>query len=71
MEHMAFHVQFSKYHTIMSAYHVTCGKVNNIAHGTLSHAIEHGQVKGSHMTLNVQSESLFNYTSGPPCVMGG
>ena len=30
---------------------------NNFAHGTLGHAIEHGQVKGSHMTLNVQHES--------------
>ena len=27
---------------------------NNFAHGTLGHAIEHGKVKGSHMTLNVQ-----------------
>ena len=27
MEHMTFHVQFIKCHTIMSAYHVTCGKV--------------------------------------------
>ena len=32
--------------------------------------IEYGQVKGSHMTLNVQHESLFNYNRGPPCVMG-
>ena len=27
---------------------------NNFEHGTLGHDIEHGQVKGSHMTLNVQ-----------------
>ena len=27
MEHMTFHIQFRKCHTIMSAYHVTCGKV--------------------------------------------
>ena len=27
MEHMTFLVQFIKSHTIMSAYHVTCGKV--------------------------------------------
>ena len=27
IEHMTFHVQFIKCHTIMSAYHVTCGKV--------------------------------------------
>ena len=33
---------------------------NNFAHGTLGHAIEHGQVKGSHMTLNVQHENSFN-----------
>ena len=29
------------------------------AHGTLGHAIEHGQVKGSHMTLNIQHKSSF------------
>ena len=34
---------------------------NNFAHGTLGHAIEHGQVKGSHMTLNVQHESSFKF----------
>ena len=28
---------------------------NNSAHGTLGHAIEHGQVKGSHMTLNIHT----------------
>ena len=62
---MTFHVQFSKCHTIMSAYHVTCGIVKkSIAHGTLVHAIEQGQVKGSHMTLNVQHKNLFNYTRG-------
>ena len=32
---------------------------NNFAHGTLGHAIEHGQVKGSHTTLNVQHKSSF------------
>ena len=31
----------------------------NLTHGTLGHVIEHGQVKGSHMTLNVQHENLF------------
>ena len=35
---------------------------NNFAHGTLGCAIEHGQVKGSHMTLNVQHESSFKFT---------
>ena len=38
----------------------------NFADGTLGHAIEQGQVKGSHMTLNVQHESSFKFT----CVMG-
>ena len=33
---------------------------NNFAHGTLGNVIEHGLVKGSHMTLNVQHESSFN-----------
>ena len=33
---------------------------NNFAPGTLGHAIEHGQVMGSHMTLNVQHERSFN-----------
>ena len=37
---------------------------NNFAHGTLGHVIEHGPVKGSHMTLNVQHESLFNLHKG-------
>ena len=40
--------------------HVTWSKVKyNFAHGTLGHAIEHGKVKGSHMTFNVQHESSF------------
>ena len=30
----------------------------NLIHGILGYVIEHGQVKGSHMTLNVQHESL-------------
>ena len=37
---------------------------NNFAHGTLGHAIEHGQVKGSHMTLNVQYKSSINLHLG-------
>ena len=45
-------------------------RFHNSAYGTLGHAIEHGQVKGSHMTLNVQHESSFNYTKEQPCVMG-
>ena len=28
--------------------------VGNFAYGSLSHAVEHGQVLGSHMALNVQ-----------------
>ena len=35
---------------------------NNFSHGTLGHGIEHGQVKGSHMTLNVQHENSFKFT---------
>ena len=33
---------------------------NNFEHSTVGHVIEHGQVKGSHMTLNVHHESSFN-----------
>ena len=29
--------------------------VGNFAHGSLGHAIEHEQAKGSHMSFNVQS----------------
>ena len=28
--------------------------LNNLVHGSLGHAIEQGQVKGSHMTFNAQ-----------------
>ena len=31
---------------------------NNFAHGTLGHATEHGQVNGSHLTLNVQHKKF-------------
>ena len=55
----------------MAACHVTCGKVTDLTHATLDHATEHEQVRGSHLTLNVQHESLFNYTRGPLSVMGG
>ena len=56
MTHMTFHVQLLKWFTIMEGtmWHVV--RQNNFAHGTLGHAIEHGQVKGSHMTLNVQHQ---------------
>ena len=54
MTHMTFHVQFTKCQTIMPTNSVTCGRVSNLKHGTLGHAIGHGQVKGSHLTLNVQ-----------------
>ena len=43
---------------------------NNFARGTLGHAIEHGQVKGSHMTLNVQHESSFNLLYGATMCYG-
>ena len=51
---MTFHVQLLKYFTIMEGtmWHVV--RQNNFAHGTLGHTTEHGQVKGSHLTLNVQ-----------------
>ena len=59
MTHVTFHVQLLKWFTIMEGtmWHVV--RQNNFAHGTLGHAIEHGQVKGSHMTLNVQHQSTF------------
>ena len=54
MTHMTFHVQLLKWFTIMEGtmWHVVTQ--NNFPQDTLGHAIEHGQVKGSHMTLNVQ-----------------
>ena len=54
MTHMTVLVQFTKCQTIMPTISVTCGGFINLKHGTLGHAIEHGQVKGSHLTLNVQ-----------------
>ena len=55
MTHMTFHLQFTKCQTIMPTNSVTHGGVINLKkHGTLGHAIEHGQVKGSNLTLNVQ-----------------
>ena len=52
MKHMTFHVQLLKCLTMRSEKII-------FAHGTLGHAIENGQVKGSHMTLNVQHESSY------------
>ena len=37
---------------------------NNLAHGSLGHAIEHGQVKGSHMAFSVQHKINLIYTKG-------
>ena len=37
---------------------------NNLAHGSLGHAIEHGQVKGSHMAFSVQHKINLIYTTG-------
>ena len=62
MKHMTFHVQLLKYFTIMERTMWHEVRQNNFAHGTLGHVIEHGQVKGSHMTLNVQHESSFKCT---------
>ena len=46
--------QLLKYFTNMEGtmWHVV--RQNNFVHGSLGHAIKHGQVKGCHMTLNVQ-----------------
>ena len=44
---------------------------NNLAHGSLGYAIEHGLVKGSHMAFNVQHKFNLIYTKGEPCGMGG
>ena len=60
MKHMTLHVQLLTCFTIMEGTMWHEVRQNNLAHGTLGHAIEHGQVKGSHMTLNVQHESSFN-----------
>ena len=51
---------YLKYFTIMEGTMWNEVRKNNFAHGTLGYAIEHGQVKGSHMTLNVQHGSSFN-----------
>ena len=54
MIYMTFDVQLLKYFTNMEGtmWHVV--RQNNFAHGSLGHAIKHGQVKGCDMTLNVQ-----------------
>ena len=56
---MTFHVQPLKCFTIIEGTMWHEVRQNNFAHGTLGHAFEHGQVKGSHMTLNVQHEIFF------------
>ena len=61
MTHMTFHVQLLKYFTIMEGTMWHEVRQKKIVHGTLGHAIEHGQVKGSHMTVNVQHESSFKF----------
>ena len=58
MSHMTFSVKMF-YHQGGTMWHEI--RQNNFAHGTLGHAIEHGQVKGSHMTVNVQQESSFKF----------
>ena len=57
---MTFHVQLLKCLAIRKGamWHVV--RQNNFVLGTLGHAIEYGQVKGSQMTLNIQHESSFN-----------
>ena len=61
MTHMTFHVQLLKCFTIMKGTMWHEIRQNNFAHSIIGHAIEHGQVKGSHMTLNVQYESSFKF----------
>ena len=53
MKHMTFHVQLLNCFTITEGTMWHEMRQNNFAHVTLGHVIEHGQVKGSHMTLNV------------------
>ena len=60
MKRMTFHAQLLTYFTIMEVTMWHEVRQNNFAHGTLGHVIKHGQVKGSHMTLNVLQESSFN-----------
>ena len=62
MTPMTFHVQLLKCFTIMEGTMWHEVRQNNYAHCTLGHAIEHGQVKDIHMTLNVQHESSFKFT---------
>ena len=54
MTHMTFHVQLLKWFTIIEGTMWHEVRQNYIAHGTLGHSTEHGQVKGSHVTLYVQ-----------------
>ena len=54
MKHMTFQVQYDMpYPTWLPAmWHGI--KQLCLTHGTIGHVLEHGEVKGSHMTLNVQ-----------------
>ena len=71
MKHMTFHVQLLNYFTIMEGTMWHEVRQNNFAYATLGHVIEHRQVKGNHMTLNVQHEAHLIYTKGQPFVMKG
>ena len=42
---MVYHMEGTMWHVVTQ---------NNFPQDTLGHTIEHGKVKGSHMTLNVQ-----------------
>ena len=44
--------------------HVSWYGKNNLAHVSLGHANEHGQVKGSHMASNVQHKFNLIYNKG-------
>ena len=54
----------------MPSCHVAWGKMEYFAHGTLGHVIEHGQVKGSHITLKVQHENSFYLHDGATMCYG-
>ena len=71
MECMTFHVQLLKCFTIMEGTMWLEERQNKFAYGTLGHVIEHGQVRGSHMTLNYNMKVHLIYTKGQPCVMEG
>ena len=57
MKHMTFQVQYQYPTWLPAMWHGIKNKICLVL-GTLGHVLEHGQVKGSHMTLNVQHKSI-------------